>query len=61
MRFNEIAIKQTVDKLINGKDYREEVINAINVEFFKKILSAKMNDTNINLDWYKNNFINNDE
>lgn len=61
MRFNEIAIKQTVDKLINGKDYREEVINAINVEFFKKILSAKMEDTNINLDWYKNNFINNDE
>ena len=61
MRFNEIAIKQTVDKLISGKDYREEVINAINVEFFKKILSAKMEDTNINLDWYKNNFINNDE
>ena len=68
MRFNEIVIKQTVDKLISGKDYREEVINAINVEFldftlefFKKILNAKMNDTNINLDWYKKNFINNDE
>ena len=45
MRFNEIVIKQTIDKLISGKDYREEVINAINVEFldfalefFKKIL-----------------------
>lgn len=68
MRFNEIVIKQTVDKLISGKDYREEVINAINVEFldfalefFKKILQAKMNDTNINLDWYKKNFINNNE
>ncbi|MGX2973093.1 CfrBI family restriction endonuclease [Helicobacter sp. T3_23-1059] len=68
MRFNEIIIKQTIDKLINGKDYREEVINAINVEFldfalefFKKILNAKMNDTNINLDWYKKNFINNEK
>ncbi|MGX3097635.1 CfrBI family restriction endonuclease [Helicobacter sp. 23-1046] len=68
MRFDKIVIKQTIDKLISGKDYREEVINAINVEFldftlefFKKILNAKMNDTNINLDWYKKNFINNDE
>ena len=68
MRFNEIIIKQTVDKLISGKDYREEVINAINIEFldfalefFKKILNAKMNDTNINLDWYKKNFINNEK
>lgn len=68
MRFDKIVIKQTVNKLIGGKDYREEVINAINVEFldfalefFKKILQAKMNDTNINLDWYKKNFINNDE
>lgn len=45
MRFDKIVIKQTVKKLIGGKDYREEVINAINVEFldfalefFKKIL-----------------------
>lgn len=68
MRFDKIVIKQTVSKLISGKDYREEVINAINVEFldfalefFKKILQAKMNDTNINLYWYKKNFINNNE
>ena len=68
MRFNEIVIQQTIDKLISGKDYREEVINAINIEFldfalefFKKILNAKMNDTNINLDWYKKNFINNEK
>lgn len=63
-----MVIKQTIDKLISGKDYREEVINAINIEFldfalefFKKILKAKINDTNINLTWYKKNFINNNE
>lgn len=68
MKFNEMVIKQTVDKLISGKDYREEVVNAINIEFldfalefFKKILKAKMNDTNINLTWYKKNFINGNE
>lgn len=68
MKFNEMVIKQTVDKLISGKDYREEVVNAINIEFldfalefFKKILKAKINDTNINLTWYKKNFINGNE
>ena len=28
--------------------------------FFKKILEAKINDTDINLEWYKKHFINND-
>lgn len=68
MNFNQIAIKNTVEKLLTGKDYRQEIINAINVEFldfalefFKQILNAKMNDKNINLAWYKKNFINNNE
>lgn len=65
MKFNEIVINKTIEKLLNGDDYREEVINAINVEFldfalefFKQILHAKLNDKSINLAWYKNNFIN---
>lgn len=67
MNFNEIVIQNTCEKLLKGEDYREEVINAINVEFldfaldfFKKILEAKMNDTDISLEWYKKHFINND-
>lgn len=66
MRFGERVIKNTVDKLIQGDDYRTEIINAINLEFldfaldfFKKILDAKLNDSNINLTWYKTHFINN--
>lgn len=65
MKFNEIVINKTIEKLLNGDDYREEVINAINVEFldfalefFKQILHAKLNDKSINLAWCKNNFIN---
>lgn len=57
-----------MEKLIKGEDYREEIVNAINVafldfavSFFKKIVEAKMNTTEINIDWYKKNFINNKE
>ncbi|HEB9341722.1 TPA: CfrBI family restriction endonuclease [Campylobacter coli] len=66
MRFDKIVIDNTINKLLQGKDYREEVVNAINLEFldfaldfFRKILDAKMNDTTLNLAWYKKYFINN--
>ena len=62
--FEEKIIEATVEKLINGKDYRREVVNDINVkfldftlEFFKKIVDAKINDEKINLDWYKKYFL----
>ncbi|NLK62392.1 MAG: CfrBI family restriction endonuclease [Fusobacteria bacterium] len=65
MSFKDVVIKNTVKKLINGEDYREEVVNAINVEFldfavgfFKEIVSAKMESKSIDLEWYKNHFIN---
>ena len=63
--FEAKVIDATVEKLINGKDYRQEVINDINVkfldftlEFFKKVVDAKFNDDKINLDWYKKFFLN---
>ena len=66
MRFDSIVISKTIEKLLKGEDYREEVINAINLEFldftldfFRQILEAKLNDESINLDWYKAYFINN--
>ncbi|MCM1195161.1 MAG: CfrBI family restriction endonuclease [Firmicutes bacterium] len=64
MTFENEIIEKTVEKLIKGLDYREEVIRSINavfldftVEFFKKIVSAKINSEDINLDWYKKYFI----
>lgn len=66
MRFDSIIINKTIEKLLKGEDYREEIVNAINLEFldfalefFKQILEAKMSDTSINLEWYKQYFINN--
>lgn len=67
IKFQHQVIDNTIDKLLQGKDYREEVINAINaaffdyaIFFFKKIVSAKLEAKEISLDWYKKNFINND-
>ena len=66
MRFDSVIIQSVVAKLLQGDDYREEVINAINLEFldfaldfFKAILEAKVQDCALNLEWYKTHFINN--
>ncbi len=65
MTFENEVIEKTIEKLIFGQDYREEVIRSINavfldftVDFFKKIVQAKFNSENINLEWYKKYFIN---
>ena len=62
--FEEKIIASTVEKLLNGQDYRQEVVNDINVEFldftldfFQKIVDAKPNDKKRNLDWYKKYFL----
>lgn len=46
--FDEIIIKQTVDKLLKGEDYRSIVVSKINadflqfaIDFFKDIIKAK--------------------
>lgn len=66
LTFENKVIIETVDKLINGRDYRDEVVNAINIQFldfsiqfFRDIVSAKLDNTSIDLEWYKKNFIKN--
>lgn len=66
MKFNTIIINNTINKLLEGLDYRDEIINAINLEFFdftlvffKKILDAKLKNKSIDFTWYKKYFINN--
>lgn len=63
--FEREVIENTVDKLIKGEDYREEIINSINVAFFdfcllffKKVVEAKFQSKTLDLQWYKQNFIN---
>ncbi|MDL0089456.1 CfrBI family restriction endonuclease [Campylobacter gastrosuis] len=66
MKFSNIIVKNVVEKLLLGGDYRDEIVNAINLEFldfamdfFKQILNAKLENKEPNLQWYKDNFINN--
>ncbi len=65
MTFENEIVEKTIEKLINGQDYREEIVRSINavfldftIDFFKKIVSAKINSEDITLNWYKEYFIN---
>ena len=58
-------IRKIVYNLLSNVNYRKEVIPIIDevflkfaIDFFKKILSAKLNNMKINLDWYKKEFLN---
>lgn len=59
------VIKNIVSRVIKSQDYRIEIINLINAEFlqftidfFKKVVDAKLTSTDITIDWYKNTFMN---
>lgn len=62
-----IAIRQIIKKLINGDDYRIVTQTEINsrflkycIDFFKKVIEAKFENKDITMDWYKSNFVMND-
>ena len=57
--------KNIIIKLLKGKDYRIEIVTLINAEFlqyaldfFRKIVDAKLKNKNITSDWYKKEFLN---
>ena len=61
---NEVA-KNIIKKLLHGEDYRIEVVTLINagflqyaIDFFKKIVNAKLKNKDITVDWYKKEFLN---
>lgn len=60
MTLTEQVAKNIIRKLMNGEDYRIEIITLINAEFlqytidfFKKIIDAKLKNKDITVDWYK--------
>jgi len=65
MTLTEQVTKNIIKKLIKSEDYRIEVIQIINAEFldfaiwfFKQIINAKLQNTNITPNWYKKVFLN---
>lgn len=65
MTITEQVAKNIIRKLLKGKDYRIEVVTLINAEFlqfaidfFKRVVDAKLKSQNITVDWYKKEFLN---
>ncbi|MCX7997552.1 MAG: CfrBI family restriction endonuclease [Leptospiraceae bacterium] len=65
MTLTEKVTKDIIRKLLKGEDYRIEIVNLINAEFlqfaidfFKKIVDAKLKNQSITADWYKQAFLN---
>jgi len=64
MTITEQVAKNIIRKLLKGEDYRIEVVTLINAEFlqfaidfFKRIVDAKLKSKNITVDWYKKEFL----
>lgn len=65
MTITEQVAKNIIKKLLKGEDYRIEVVTLINAEFlqfavnfFKKIVDAKLKNKGVTTDWYKKEFLN---
>ncbi len=64
MTLKDQVIKSIVKRVIKSQDYRIEIVNLINAEFlqfaidfFKKVVEAKLASQSITIDWYKNAFM----
>ncbi|MDR0833597.1 MAG: CfrBI family restriction endonuclease [Candidatus Symbiothrix sp.] len=67
MTLTDTVVKNIITRVIKSQDYRIEIVNLINaeflqfaVDFFKKIVAAKLNSENITIDWYRKAFMGTD-
>lgn len=65
MTITESVIQRIIVRLLKGQDYRIEIVTLINAEFlqyaidfFKRIVEAKLKSQSITPDWYKAEFLN---
>ena len=64
MKITNQVTKNIIKRVIQSKDYRIEIVNLLNAEFlqfsidfFKKVVAAKLNSQYITIDWYKTYFL----
>lgn len=64
MTLTEQVAKNIIRKLLNGEDYRIEIVTLIDagflqfaIDFFKKVISAKLANQSVTTDWYKREFL----
>ena len=65
MKLEMEVVKRIIRKLMNGEDYRIEVVLLLDatflefaLDFFEKVVHAKLKHENISTDWYKKEFLN---
>lgn len=65
LTLTDVVIKKVIHRLINGQDYRIEIVTLINaeflqyaVDFFRRIVEAKLRNEPVTTDWYKSEFLN---
>lgn len=65
MTLTEQIAKNIIRKLLKGEDYRIEIVTLINAEFlqfaidfFKKVVEAKLDNQDVTVNWYKREFLN---
>lgn len=63
-----IATREIIKRLIKGQDYRIVTQTEINnrflnycIDFFKKVVDAKIQNQDITIDWYKEHFVMNEK
>ena len=59
------VIKNIIRKLLAGEDYRAEIVALIDakflqyvIEFFSRVVDAKLKNRSVTVDWYKEEFLN---
>lgn len=62
---SDLIVKKTIIKLIKSEDYRSEIVMLIDatflqfvIDFFQKIVNAKLANKSVTSDWYKAEFLN---
>lgn len=65
MTLTDVVIKKIIRRLINSQDYRVEIVTLINaeflqyaVDFFRRVVEAKLRNQTVTADWYKAEFLN---
>ncbi len=65
MTLTDSVTRRIIEKLIKGQDYRIEIVTLIDAEFlqyvidfFKKVVEAKLKNQNVTIDWYKKELLN---
>ncbi len=63
MTLTDQVIKNIIIRVVKSRDYRIEIVNLINAEFlqfsidfFKKVVNAKLNSQDITINWYRQHF-----